>query len=125
MEDRQEEPLPGPVWEPLCLLLMWPLWWAVVRVAWSVDTGAWSVGHGISKAEGPALESQLESTSEELQAQHTGSPHTGLALSRSRSASQTEEGSCYVIQSRTVPLSSSFPKGPAATRPVPWLWERV
>lgn len=75
MEDRQEEPLPGQGLEPLGLLLMWRLWWTVVRDAWPVDTCACSVGHGISKTEGLALES-ADSTNEELQAPPPGSTYT-------------------------------------------------
>lgn len=93
MEDRQEEPLPGHAWELLGLLLMWRLWWTVVRVAWPVDSCAWSVGHGIPKTEGLAPES-ADSTSEELQAPPPAALTQGLTLPRPSSASQTEEGSC-------------------------------
>lgn len=60
---------------PLGLLLMWRLWWTVVRVAWPVDSCAWSVGHGIPKTEELAPES-ADSTNEELQAPPPGSTHT-------------------------------------------------
>lgn len=120
MEDRQEEPLPRHAWEPLGLLLMWHLWWTVVRVAWPVDTCAWSVGHGISKTEGLA-QSQLTALMRSFRPCPLAALTQGLILSRPSSASQTEKGSCSAIQSHILPFFRP-PKGTCSHSPGAFAW---